>query len=221
MYLNPQIRIGDVFGSLRVISEPFRIMKSQLRTVVVCECACGKQPIVVLYRLVRGKIRSCGCRRLSNIGDAKRTHGESYSCKRTPEYHNWDGIIQRCFNPKNKGFKNYGGRGITVDPRWRIYENFIADVGRCPGPGYSLDRKNNDGNYEPGNVHWATREEQARNRRDNHRLTYSGKTLCLTDWAALVGIKVGTLWRRLKVGWTVERALTVSVVDSRKNHRRR
>lgn len=87
----------------------------------------------------------------------------------TPEYRAWAGMLKRCKNPKDIGYKNYGGRGITVCVRWESFDNFLNDMGRKPVASYSLDRKNNDGNYEPSNCRWASRHEQAGNRRINKR----------------------------------------------------
>lgn len=90
----------------------------------------------------------------------------------TLAYKRWKSIKQRCTNPKNPSYKNYGGRGITMCAEWAAsFERFFADVGECPGPGLSLDRIDNDGNYEPGNVRWATNSEQMRNRRPLRRVT--------------------------------------------------
>lgn len=93
-----------------------------------------------------------------------RTHGQSNTGDRsgTPTYGSWRAMRERCTNPKNKYFKNYGGRGITVCDRWHIFEHFLADMGERP-PGLTLDRKDNDGNYEPGNCRWATPSEQNKN----------------------------------------------------------
>lgn len=98
--------------------------------------------------------------RRDESGKFEATHGG----KRTPEYKSWAGIIQRCTNPKNKNWARYGGRGIRVCDEWLSFESFIRDMGRKPGPRYSIDRVNNDGNYEPGNSRWETMSSQCRNR---------------------------------------------------------
>lgn len=110
-------------------------------------------------------------------------------------------------NPKSASYPNYGGRGIKVCERWMDFDNFLADMGERP-EGLEIDRKDNDGNYEPGNCRWATIKQQCNNTRYNHKITYNGKTLNLVEWASVLGMKKGTLGNRLKRGWSIERALT-------------
>jgi hypothetical protein len=120
---------------------------------------------------------------------------------------------RRCYNPREPQFKDWGGRGIRVCDEWRgNFEAFLRDVGDRPGPEFQLDRINNDGNYEPGNVRWATRTEQSRNRRCSRRLTVSGETLTLREWAERTGINERTLRHRaFRLGWTDERAVCTPV----------
>jgi hypothetical protein len=111
---------------------------------------------------------------------------------------------QRCFNPSDKGYKNYGGRGITVCDRWMDFANFIADMGPCP-PKLMLERKDNNGNYAPENCIWTDRTTQNRNRRTSLNLTIDGKTLSLKEWAIHSGIPYGTLWDRLNRNWPINK----------------
>ena len=120
---------------------------------------------------------------------------------------------QRCLNPKNDNFPKYGGRGITICDRWQKFLNFAEDMGFRP-VGTTLDRKNNDGNYEPGNCRWATPIEQSRNTRRNKPITIDGQTQLVTDWIEEYGIGVGTFYQRLKRGWDEQRAMTTPA-DSR------
>lgn len=119
-------------------------------------------------------------------------------------------MLNRCQNPNVPAYKNYGGRGIAVCQRWLRFENFLADMGERPA-GMTIERIDNDGNYEPGNVRWATYKEQTRNNRSTQLVTLHGETKCITDWAAETGIKMPTLWARLRLGWSVEDALTKPV----------
>jgi hypothetical protein len=122
----------------------------------------------------------------------------------------WKSMRQRCTNPGTKYFNRYGGRGIKVCKRWDNYASFLSDMGTAPS-GLSLDRKDNNGNYEPGNCRWATYAEQSRNNSRTRLLSFSGKTMCVVDWAHELGIKPNTLTKRLLDDWSIERALTEPV----------
>jgi hypothetical protein len=137
----------------------------------------------------------------------RRTHGLS----RSAIYNIWNAMRQRCENPSNDAYDRYGGRGIKVCDRWLKFENFLADMGTRPS-GKSLDRVDNDGNYEPGNVEWRGRSQQARNKSNNRRFEFMGKNLCIAEWCEEIGMKDQTLKNRLySYGWSIERALTTPV----------
>lgn len=168
----------------------------------LCQCDCGNQTEVAVNQLKSARTKSCGCLRL----DINKTHDGH----KDPEYAIWSAIKSRCYNPKNKAYLNYGGRGIAMSNRWLYsFENFITDMGKRPSSKYSIERKDNDGNYDANNCKWATRDEQNRNSRHNVWITYGDETLCLKDWADKIGLHAGTLRSRLKKGWPVEKALTL------------
>src|SRR4029077_16821093 len=113
----------------------------------------------------------------------------------------------RCYNQRNHKFPRYGGRGISVCRRWDKFENFLADMGRCP-KGKSLDRIDNNGNYEPGNCRWATRKQQARNTATNRLIEFDGKSYCAAEWSEKTGLSEHMIYQRIRLGWTAKRALT-------------
>lgn len=175
----------------------------------ICRCDCGNQRTVNAYSITHGISQSCGCTRSERAIAAKTTHGMSG----TQIYAVWCTMIARCHNPKNPSFTTYGLVGIKVCDEWRqSFARFFADMGPRPSPRHSLDRwPNPSGNYEPGNVRWATPQEQARNSRTVVMLTLNGTTQCLTDWATDYGMKEGTLRARLKYGWSLPDALQTPV----------
>lgn len=167
-----------------------------------CACDCGREVVVLGNHLTTGNTVSCGCKRRINAV----THGLCY----TSEYHILNNIIQRCTNPKSNRYKDYGGRGITVFQGWDSLDKFsafIAHVGRRPSPAHSIDRIDNNGHYEPGNVRWATKKEQTRNTSRNVWLTINGEQLCLTDSAKLSSVSQQTIRRRMLQGMTDHQAV--------------
>ncbi len=140
-------------------------------------------------------------------------HGENTrGGGKSSEYRLWDAIKQRCGNPNQKAFASYGGLGIHLHQPWcddfiTFRDDLITLIGRRPSPVHTLDRIDNDGHYEPGNIRWATRREQQLNRRTNHLLTHNGETLPLGAWAQRAGLPYQALMKRIRSGWSLERAL--------------
>lgn len=143
---------------------------------------------------------------------------ERHGMSETPIYTSWEGMKRRCYNPRFKHFQQYGGRGIRVCDEWHKFLAFYADMGEKPSPAHTLDRIDNDGNYEPSNCRWATREEQANNTRSNRNLELNGTTRTVAEWARSLNMHRNTLDERLHNGWPIEKALT-EPVDMSKSHR--
>jgi hypothetical protein len=132
----------------------------------------------------------------------------SHGLTHHPIFGRWISMLQRCYNPSSRKFNNYGGRGITVCERWReSVANFYADMGDPP-PGMSLERRDNNRGYSPDNCYWASPQQQIRNTRSNHILTYNGESYPITVWAEKLHIARNMVYKRLDRGWSVERALT-------------
>lgn len=191
--------VGRVFVRWTVLA--LDKIDTHYRKSWICRCECGRKRSVDASDLKHGRSQSCGCIRVPT-----RTHGDS----RSPEWTAWVHIIQRCENRNCRSFKNYGARGINICPEWRNdYTKFLDYVGRRPTLDHTIERIDNDGNYEPGNVRWATRLEQSRNRRVNRIITHDGKTKCLTAWAELLGVTYQTLQKRLKDGRRIDGTRTL------------
>jgi hypothetical protein len=126
------------------------------------------------------------------------------------EFRIWDGILQRCLNENSPAYQSYGGRGISVCERWRTsFENFFADMGEKPSPLHTIDRIDNNGNYEPDNCRWATKKEQGRNKRNNKRIVFRGEEKTLSEWGEIFGLSSSIIGSRIfRYGWTVEQAIT-------------
>lgn len=195
---------GRRFGRLLVLRRQGSIGN---RPAWLCSCNCGGRKVIRGQTLVQGLTKSCGCLavEVSRQHDNKaRKHGMSGS----PEFRAWRHIIYRCTKPSAKFYSHYGARGITVCDRWRYgeggktpFECFFEDVGGKPSPKHSIDRIDNDGNYEPGNCRWATKDVQANNKRNTSYITIGNATKPLTVWAREYGISSSKFKDRLRSGW--------------------
>lgn len=196
--------IGKVFGRLTVLRRSHRGPAGV--TFWLCKCECGQEIATPLFPLRSGRTKTCGCYGKKRIGTFNKTHGLSHR----REYTIWCGIKARCYNKSNRSYPRYGGRGVTVCQRWReSFDAFIADVGWPPTDRfYTLDRKDGTKGYEPGNVRWATYDQQANNTRSNKRLTAFGRTQTIAQWARETGLHYRLISARLAAGWPHERILT-------------
>lgn len=202
---------GQRFGRLVVLEKSESSRPRFLRWL--CKCDCGVEHVVLGAALRGGNTLSCGCLSRDRLVERVWKHGLS----NTRTHRIWSGIIKRCTNPKDYSYHRYGGRGITVCERWLTsFQAFYDDMGECPD-GLSIERIDVNKGYSPENCKWATFGEQCRNRRSNRLITYQGRELCVTDWAPIVGISAKTIFTRLNVGWSDERAITEPVKKKPKN----
>ena len=190
-------RAGEQYGRLTIISLVER--KNPIsESIYKCVCTCGREKDIKLAYLLKKKTRSCGCLFVEHMAERNTTHGLSRNHKRT--YRSWKDLRQRCNNPNNTDYPNYGGRGISVCKRWDSFLNFFEDMGERPD-GMTIDRIDTNGNYEPLNCRWATPKEQARNK-TNNRLMLDGKTLAEHCEVKNINHKVVTY--RLSKGYSVK-----------------
>lgn len=190
---------NEKFGKLTVLQYAFT---KNNQAFWQCLCECGNKKNVRTQDLRSGKVKSCGCLRKQLLT----THG----LHNTRIYKIWNTIKGRCYNLKNTNYKYYGERGIKMCDSWKT--NFISFYNWAISNGYrdnlTIDRINNNGNYEPSNCRWVTKEVQSWNTRQNHLLTYKNETHCIGEWAKIIGLCSRTLRARINRGWTVERAFT-------------
>lgn len=201
--------LNKKFGKLTVVSLDHL---GKGGTFWLCECECGHHKVVRGSHLTAGDVKSCGCLRKEVLDST--THGMSYSRL----YSSWASIKKRCLLVTNKSYKSYGGRGITICDEWK--ESFEAFRDWALANGYddtlTIDRIDNDGNYEPSNCRWVNAKTQARNRSTNTLITFNGETRCVSEWAEMKGMSNGALLERLRKGWSIERALTQKIRQLRK-----
>jgi hypothetical protein len=185
---------GKQFGLWRVLRRSDSDISG--KPAWVCVCSCGAEREVYGGNLRLGKSISCGCDRDKKTVGRNRNRAK-HGGRGTTEYRIWMGAKTRCFNAQSPNYKHYGGRGITMCEAWvSDFTRFLLDVGPRPGVAYTLDRVNNNGDYEPNNVRWATKKEQANNMRVNLLITHGGRTQTLSMWAEETGVPYETLrWR--------------------------
>lgn len=190
------LSIGKKFNKLTILSY-YGAIKNVRHVNVVCEC--GKEKVISFGSVFYGKTKSCGC--------ITKKYDFSFDIKKTKIYRSWRSMLGRCFNPNVKRYSIYGARGITVCERWKTFINFYNDMGMPPSDKHSLDRIDNNGDYEPGNCRWATFYEQANNKNNNVFIDVNGKKMSVTEAERFLGFKNGTIKTRLYNGISMEDAI--------------
>lgn len=183
--------IGQRFGQLVVLSP----VEGRGDRRWLCRCDCGREKTVIGYNLRSGNSKACGLCRRPTFGALK--HGHSTKTTISPTYHSWTAMKARCHDSTRDNAHCYVGRGITYDPRWEDFANFLADMGERPA-GRNLDRRDNDQGYFKANCRWATPTEQTRNRRIAKTFTYEGRTMPIAEWAKEYGISYYVAYARIR-----------------------
>jgi len=192
---------GQRFGKLTAINIDSKDKFKHLRWL--CKCDCGNETVVLSDNLLRNHTTSCGCEKWKINSKVHKTHGKS----RSREYVAWLNMIRRCENRDNKSYADYGGRGIKVCDEWRTFEGFWCDMGTTYKNNLTLDRIDVNGDYRKENCRWITISEQQSNKRNNHVVVYNGKSMTLSKACTLRGIDIRTVFSRLKLGWSFEKAI--------------
>ncbi len=202
-----KINDGEKYNMLKVLEFSHKDEKTG-QDFYKCICDCGNEKTVNVHKLITGHTKSCGCWKLKVMKTPERKklvtkHGKV----NTTIYRVWVRMKSRCYNPNDKAYSYYGGRGIAVSEDWMNFENFYRDMGDKPGREYSLERIDNEKGYSRENCRWATMLEQGQNRRGNRHISFNGETLTIAGWARRLGISHTSMSKRLK-NWPVEKALT-------------
>lgn len=198
------IKQGDKFGRLTAREMTHKFSKSgRKRAHWICDCECGGGAIVDSGNLRNGNTRWCSRCSANHKSFHKTTHGHTRKRSPTKSYRTWDGMKKRIFDPKDKRYDDYGGRGLDMDPRWRdSFEAFLEDMGEPPSKAHQIDRVDNDRGYWPDNCRWASRHEQGCNKRNNVLIEWCGETKALAEWCRYTGVSYNTAKRRLYSGQT-------------------
>lgn len=193
-----------MFGRLTVIADCGQTDKSY--SIWLCHCDCGKEKVIKGRQMTSGSTISCGCVQRESAAKLNAIHGCGGRKKKTRAYNAWRAMMQRCYNENFIRFPNYGGRGITVCERWRgSFVNFLEDMGEAPTNKHSIDRfPNVNGNYEPSNCRWATREQQDKGKTSNVWIEHDGKKMIKADWARHLGMKISSFNGALRRKHTIE-----------------
>ena len=175
-----------------------------------CVCSCGVSKAVRSDRLTSGGTKSCGCAQ-REIAGRQCKHGLVH----TQEYNSWRNMKERCNNKNNPNYKDYGGRNIKITASWDDFRLFYSDMGKKPSNNHTIERVDNNKGYEPTNCVWATKKQQANNRRSNVLLTHNGETKNITQWCEKLGFSKMLIRSRLNRGWSEEKTLTTPVIKKK------
>jgi hypothetical protein len=219
--------IGKKYNRYLVIEVEMRKTKDKsTQAWAKCVCDCGTIKWVRLAGLKSGTTKSCGCLCLEILKSKKGTesaqykHGHWIDGKASPTYKSWRAMMNRCYDPKNNRYEKYGAVGITVVERWHNFENFIKDMGLRPDDSYTLDRIDNSKGYTQENVRWATKSEQAVNRKTTKLFTINNETKCLKHWAKDYNISYQVVYKRIFYwGWDLNKALTKELRVSKETNK--
>jgi len=199
-----KIKAGDKYN--RLVAIKFDHKNNDGKQFWLFKCDCGNEKIIETNKVKSGHTKSCGCLR-KEIMKKNRTDYKIHGMSEMPTYGVWEGIKGRCLNKNSKAYKNYGARGITICKRWMKFENFYEDMGKKPKD-LTLDRIDNNKGYCKENCRWATKREQANNRRDNVFASINGVQIPFTELAEMFGLKRNTLYERLyRYNWSLEKSL--------------
>lgn len=188
--------IGQRYGKLSVISYDGK--NNHGLDVVTVRCDCGNEKQVLAVHVTHGSTKACGCLKLK--------HGHARKGIESRTFRSWQHVLSRCTNPNNTHYNDYGGRGIRVCDRWYDFLCFLEDMGEC-APGLTIERIDNDKGYYKENCKWATRMEQAQNRRNTVRVTIGGISKTPSEWARASGLSRSTIEQRIAAGWPQDRWL--------------
>lgn len=191
---------GQRFGALTVLSRAPNDERGA--AMWLCKCDCGNEDVFGGSRLRTNTRTHCW-------NPVHKVRGESLTVEYKSEYRSWTNMRDRCLNPTHKKYPIYGGRGITIDPRWDTFKNFMLDMGRKPDPRFTIEREDVNGNYEPKNCKWISRKDQGRNKRNSVFVTYNGKRMLLIDLVEELGLSRNIVYQRLKLGWTLAQAIAL------------
>lgn len=214
--IDPADIVGNKYYKLSVCEYLGKNKNS--KHIYSCNCDCGKQTVVTRNNLMSGNTKSCGClyKEINHVTNY--IHGGTSRNKRENLYMVWDSIKSRCNNPNHHAYKRYGGRGIKMCDEWENDYNAFREWSINNGyqDNLTIDRIDNNGNYSPDNCRFVSYKANERNKNNNHKITFNGKTMCLTEWSDETGISYGVLNQRINIRhWPIERALTRPVTRKR------